>query len=377
MVSKYRFHFKSESIIPAAPIVESFPAPRKTGDAPLITFGNERYYLYTASAFRGKTRRRVFKNIANKLQAVRPEFRFSSADMRLMVIGGVKSSGRSEHLAPAKSEQVRKLRPDLEIYGMNDPTFMGGCLAAGLTTSIAPAPERADSDSTIPIIRRSLLTDRILQDIELSDKGSMEELSGLNHQRSKVEEAIKRLSRLERKGERSSREDRDYTQALATVSEVAGYQITTVDEAEVFIKQMKDRMKEEGHSDVSEANIQTAFPIPGQTPMRNEMYLNQISMEGAGLFLWGWHDAWCFDPAIGGMSARGAGGYLTSVYTVERQEGYEWIADCTLRIVPDTGIEFIGATGSNLLEAFELWRDIDITQYDFTFNALKTFIGEK
>jgi hypothetical protein len=378
MVEKHRLRLTSESIVNAAPIVESFPGPRRTGEPPLIVVGDEKHYMYTASAFRGKTRRRVFKNIVTKMRKIRPEVRFSSADVRLMMIGGVKASGRSDHLSPIKTEQVRELRPDLEIYGMNDPTFLGGCLLAGMMVSVAPIrTDRVDPDSTIPIIRRSLLNDAMLHDVPLSDDGSMQELSELNHQRSKVEAAIKVLARLERK-ERNARDDRVREQVLATLMEIAGRPIASADEAEHFLLEMREKMKQDGFSDVSEANIQTAATIPAGTPMRHLVHLHQISTLGAGLFLWGLHDAWCFDPMVGGMSARGAGGYLTMVYNVDRQEGYNWVHDCKIQVEPDLGVKFMSNHNNSLLQsAFEEWRKVDITKYDFSFDSLKTFIGAK
>lgn len=377
-VEKYRFRFTSEYIVNAAPIVESFPAPRRAGDPPLTVIGDEKHFLVTASALRGMTRRRVFKNIVNKLRRVNPNIKFNSADVRLMLIGGVKSSGRSEHLNPQKTARVRQMRPDLEIYGMNDPTFLGGCFECGMIVSILPMrTDRLDPDATIPIIRRTLLNDRILDDVELSDSGAMDELSQLNHVRSKVENALKKLARIERK-ERSAKDQREYEQALAAINEFTETPVANAEEATIFLNAMKEKMKQEGFSDVSEANLQLAATIPAGTQMRHLFHLNQISLRGAGLFLSGWHDAWCFDPAIGGMAARGAGGYITFVYTVERQEGYDWVPDCTVRIEPDVGVTFSNDRHSVLRLAFEEWAKVDITQYDFTFAALKAFVaGEK
>jgi hypothetical protein len=311
------------------------------------------------------------------LQKIDPKARVSSQDMRLMTIGGVKASGRTDHLSPAKTERLREMRPDLEIFGMNDPTFMGGCLAAGLFTSISPiSTDRIDPDSTIPMIRRSLLNDSILQGIELSDEGSMQELSELNHTRSVLEATIKRLTRLEKK-DRTGKEQRDVETSLETLSKLTGTPITNSDDAEIALTALKEQMKQSGYSDVSEANIQTVATIPAATPMRHLMYLNYISPLGAGLFMWGMHDAWCFDPAIGGMAARGAGGYLSCVYNVERQVGYTWEPDCKITLKPDTGVQFISNTESRLQSAFEAWREVDITRYDWSFKALKDFVGEK
>jgi hypothetical protein len=380
MTEYTRYRFKSTSIVCAAPVVMSYPQPRRPGEAPVMEFGGQKHYMISSSSFRGKIRRYVFKNIFNKLRAVNPEISFSSADARLMVLGGVKGSGKTDHLSPQKALEVRRRRPDLEIFGGNDPSFISGCLQSGMTMSVQPAPERVDPDTTIPIVRRTLLTDSILSEVKISDAGSMDELQELNQQRAKLTDAINKLKRLERKA-RTPREQRDFEGHWALVSGMMGRPVTDIGEAEQFLSNMRESMKAEGHSDVSERNVQFAPTIPGGSELQQVMYLNYISELGAGLFLWGWHDAYVFDPTIGGLASRGAGGYLTSVYAVERQEGYNWVPDCTLRVEPDVGLSFHAGVQpleqSKLKQSFDAWRDVDISGYDFTFNGLKAFIAEK
>lgn len=377
-----RWRIISQSIRTTEPTAISFPHPRKPGEPPLIMCGGSPHYMITASSFRGKLRRWGMKRVINMMQAVDPDCRITSADLRSMVLGGVKGSGKTDYLTPEQAVEVRRRRPDIEVFGINDPTFMEGCLDVGMFTSSDPAPNIHAPETSFPIVRRTLLTDPILKDIGhlITDLDSMNTLRESNRKRSQLTDALEKVRRLSRKKTLGQREKNEHDLLMKKIATLIGKEEATPEEAESFLETFRQTMRAEGQSDVSEANIQTVYAIPPGTEMRQHIHLNWVSNMGMGYFLNCWDDAWKFDPAIGGLAARGAGGYLHATYRVDRQNADgDWIEDCGLSVVPDIGVTFTGSNediqNSQALTAFEAWQNADISQYDFSFEALKNYIS--
>jgi len=136
-------------------------------------------------------------------------------------------------------------------------------------------------------------------------------------------------------------------------------------------------MREGGHSDVSDANLQSIAVIPAGVIFDHKFYLPNITRAGAGLLLTAWHNNMIINPVIGGLAARGCGGYITATYKVQRRVDLTWIDDCTVTSTPDTGLTFTNDSDSEVRRLLDEWEGVDIRQFEFAYGALlKVIRGE-
>ena len=382
---KLRFAFDGVAV-PEAPIHLSFPDPRDKGEPSCIISHGTRRYMVTATTLRGGYRRYAAKNIlAMRRRQENTPVSFTSETARVLLIGGVKGSGDSAHLTPEQLQQIRTNNPLLDVFGMGDPVMFGGTLFMGFMISDQEIHTKAqydkvtvDPETTLPIIRRSLLTDPTLSMSDISDPETMMGDAAANRRRSQITTAVKLWERLSRKQTRntlSTREAKQVADAKETIKRETDQEFETADEARHHLDTVVlVQMRAEGRKDVSEQNIQSTAFIPAGVQFSHKMELHNTTRPGVGLFLHAMHDKYCFNPIIGGLAARGCGGYPTFTYNVRRQEGYTWHNDCTLVIRPNTGLEFSNDRDSVLKQAFDEWESIDIKKYHFDYDYLKGII---
>lgn len=383
-----RFMFEGE-IMPSAPVHLSFPDRGDKSEPPTIIMNGTKHYMITGTSVRGGLRRYGAKNILRKQRQQHNDgtMAFTSETARVLMIGGVKGSDDSAHLTPVQIQKIREKNPQLDVFGMGDPLMMRGTFLCGFVVSDDEVHRRVafgdreviEPATTLPIVRRSLLRDGSLNLGDIADPETMMDDAKANRRRSQITNAIKVWNQKDRKkGRRETLTARDLsqiTEAKEVLKRETDQTFETVADAQHYLDTVVlPAMRAAGQKDVSEQNLQSVSFIPAGTLMRHRMELHHTTRAGVGLFLWALHDKYVFEPTIGGMSARGCGGYLSSTYTVRRQEGYEWVNDCTLMVEPDHGISFENADNSELRKCFEEWDNADIRQYNFDFDYLRRLI---
>jgi hypothetical protein len=225
-----------------------------------------------------------------------------------------------------------------------------------------------------------LLRDGSLDLGDIADPDTMMDDAKANRKRSQIATAIKQWSRLERKqAKKEQLTNRDLaaiTDAQDTLKRETGLDFETAVDAQHHLDTVVlPAMRAAGQKDVSEQNLQSVSFIPAGTLLRHRMELHHTTRAGVGLFIWALHDKYVFNPIIGGMSARGCGGYCTSRYTVRRQDGYEWINDCTMIVEPDVGVKFENDRNSELRKCYEEWAAANVNNYNFDFEYLRKLIS--
>lgn len=289
-----------------------------------------------------------------------------------MISGGVKGSDASVHLNPRQAETIRAMRPDLDAMGMSDPVFFEGRLNMGHMLSQQPAlyeNGKPAFGTVLPIVRRALVNDALITPDFVSDPEKLSEYAAMNRDRSKLETAIKLLRRLETRASRGENEDA-YRNALDDLGAEFGIPFANVAEVETYLAQFKTTMKEGGHSDVSDANLQSVAVIPAGVTFDHKIYLPNITRAAAGLLLTAWHNKQVINPVIGGLSARGCGGYITATYKVQRRVGMAWVDDCIMTSEPDIGFTFADDRHSEVRRLMDEWASAPPSQFNFTHSAL-------
>lgn len=366
-MEKHRFLFESSSIVNNSPVSLSFQN-KDSKIPPTIQQGGKEVYMITASSVRGALRRRVFFNHFFRVAKMNPGFQVSSEDYRLFTLGGVRGSGAAPQPNPLIVEEVRQRFPLLSVFGFNTPFFMGGHLAMGMMTGEQPVLKY----ETLPIIRRSMLTDRSLPPQTINDWDRANADQQANRLRSQADRTMKEMER------QAKRRGGDVTKLLASASEQFGQPFADVESFKTFVAELKAKMVSAGQADVSEANLQEAGIIPPGQSMRHMIDLGQaagLSPVAIGMFLAGWHDRYKIDPVTGGLASRGCGGYLQGQYTVKRYnpETEQYEADCTLVQIPYEGIRIEG-NHSRLADCWQEWDESDPMQYSLAWTDLRDFV---
>jgi hypothetical protein len=383
-----RFAFDGE-VIPTAPIHLSFPDRGDKSEPPMIIMNGTKHYMVTGTSVRGGLRRYAAKNILRKQRQQHNDgsIAFTSETARVLMIGGVKGSDDSAHLTPLQIQKIREKNPQLDVFGMGDPLMMRGTFLCGFMVSdeevyrrIHFNAEAVEPATTLPIIRRSLLRDGSLSVGDIADPETMMDDAKANRRRSQIANAIKTWGRLDRKQSKreqlTTRDMTNLTEAKDILKRETGEDFKTVADAQHHLETVViPAMRAAGQKDVSEQNLQSVSFIPAGTVLRHRMELHHTTRAGVGLFLWAWHDKYMFDPVIGGMAARGCGGYCTMRYLVRRQHGYDWVNDCTMIVEPDKGVTFENADNSELKACFQEWQSADIRKYSFDFEYLRKLIA--
>ena len=383
-----RFAFDGE-VVPTAPIHLSFPDRGDKSEPPMIIMNGAKHYMVTGTSVRGGLRRQAAKNILNKQRKQRNDNRiaFTSETARVLMIGGVKGSDDSAHLTPQLIQRIREKNPQLDLFGMGDPLMMRGTLLCGFMVSdeevfrrLYGNSEGIEPTTTLPIVRRSLLRDGSLELGDIADPETMMDDAKANRRRSQITTAIKQWTRLERKQAKkeqlTARELAAITEAKETLKRETEIDFETVADAQHHLDSVVlPAMRAAGQKDVSEQNLQSVSFIPAGMMLRHRMELYHSTRAAVGLFIWALHDKYVFNPVIGGMSARGCGGYCSSRYTVRRQNGYEWVNDCTLVIEPDVGVKFENDRNSELRKCYEEWDSANVNNYNFDFEYLRKLIA--
>jgi hypothetical protein len=184
-----------------------------------------------------------------------------------------------------------------------------------------------------------------------------------------LENAIKVLRRIEGRPGIAS-EDTSYRTVLDEIGTEIGIKFTNSAEVISYFNQFKNTMKEGGHSDVSDANLQSTGVIPAGVTFDHKFALPNITRAGAGLLLTAWHHKMILNPVIGGLAARGCGGYITSIYKVQRRVGFTWVDDCTMTSAPDVGLTFSDDRQSEVRRVIDEWAATNASQFDFSYEAL-------
>jgi hypothetical protein len=367
-MQKHRFLFESLEIVNNNPVSLSFQ--NKDGKIPpTIQQSGKEVYMITASSLRGGLRRRVFLNHYFRVAKAQPGFQVSSEDYRLFCLGGVRGSGAAPQPNPLVVQEVRQRFPLLSIFGFNTPFFMAGHLAMGIMTSEQPVTKY----ETLPIIRRSMLTDRSVPPQSINDWGRADADQQANRYRSQAERVLKDMER------QAKRRGGDVSKLLTAASEQFGQQFADVEAFKAFVSEIKTKMVSAGQADVSEANLQEVGIIPPGESMRHMIDLGQaagLSSMAVGMFLAGWHDKYKIDPVTGGLASRGCGGYLRASYVVKRynadKEEYE--PDCTLTQVPYEGIRIEG-NHATLKDCWNEWIEADPMQFSLSWADLRDFVA--
>lgn len=367
--------FEGTGVNDAQISISSPDQPR--GEPPIVISHGLKKYKVSASTLRGRLRRQVAVEIWEKLRASDPDFKYTVDEARLAISGGVKGSDASVHLSPRQAETIRAMRPDLDTFGMSDPVFFGGRLNMGhmisqqqaLYENGKPAPS-----TILPIVRRALVNDSLVTPDFVSNPERLTEYAAMNRDRSKLEMAIKSLRRLETRASRTEKEDATYTATLQEVSREIGIPFANSSEVEGYLSQFKTTMREGGHSDVSDANLQSIAVIPAGVIFDHKFYLPNITRAGAGLFLTAWHNNMIANPVIGGLAARGCGGYITATYKVQRRVGGEWQDDCTVTSTPDVGFTYSNDANSEMRRLIDEWGSADNRRFQFSYAALLNVI---
>lgn len=383
---KYRFLFKGESIISTAPLHISYPSPRNDKSMPsYVIVGNQPYYAYMASAPRAGIRRQAAKHVVGRLRKFDPNAALTAEDARLLMIGGVKDSGtQGGYPTPQQLEMIRKRFPILDMFGMGDPLMFGGTLYMGIMTSVeaialthaAYGKPIVDPGTTIPIVRRALIQDPTIINF-ISDPDTLQEDATANRQRSQIKTAIDTWKKIARKrGNLLTRDNTAMVEARQLLASESGQTFAAVEAAEVWFDQYKQDMQSGGRKTVSEQNIQSTAFIPAQTSFNHIFEFHYSTAAAIGLFMAAWHDKYLFDPSIGGLVARGCGGYLNMRYAVSRQlDDGSLVDDCVIEIKPNIGIKFVSNKNSLLRELWDAWMTGDIRDYAYDFKSLMKIIA--
>ena len=359
----------------------SISSPDQPRNEPPMTISyGVRKYKVASSTLRGRWRRQIAVEVYDKLREIDPNFKYTVDEARLAISGGVKGSDASVHLNPRQTETIRAMRPDLDALGMSDPVFFGGRLNMGHMISQQPAlyENGKPAPSTIlPIVRRALVNDTLVTTDFVSDLEKLTEYAAMNRERSKLEATIKTLRRLEGRATRTPKEEATYRTTLDELGAEIGIPFANAGEVDGYLSQFKTTMREGGHSDVSDANLQSIAVIPAGVIFDHKFYLPNITRAGAGLLLTEWHNNMIINPVIGGLAARGCGGYITATYKVQRRVDLTWIDDCTVTSTPDTGLTFTNDSDSEVRRLLDEWEGVDIRQFEFAYGALlKVIRGE-
>ena len=387
MKNNPRFWFQAQKVVATAPVFVSYPDPRPSGLPSCIYHYGDIYYAIMATLLRGGGRRACVKIIFNALQQRNPGFKFDSKTARLGILGGVKGTEQAKYLDPQTLQEIRELFVLLDVYGAGDPIMFGGTLGMGIMISKTPILKSATTDygkmiveatTTLPIIRRTILSDSTLSSADISDPEVLLEDADVNRRRSRLENAVKLWLKLERKHIKnglSPREDRQLQDAKDLLSTEAGQQLISHDDAQTFVDTMKRDMEKAGKKTVSEGIPHSMPFIPAGTEFNHEFHLFHTTTMGSGLFMAGWNYKYLFNPIFGGMFARGGGGFLECEYNVLRQlDDGQWVSDCTVIAKPNFGVKIENGANSALQDAWKQWREADITKFKFSFAELNRIV---
>lgn len=387
-----RIKFESNDIRNRLPYATSYPDLPK-GDVPCINLGDNYHYMITGTSTKGGMRRSAAKVIMAAMRKVNPDYKMDSDTARLAMIGGVKGSGEAAHPNPKILQEVRRRNPLLELHGSGAPAMTSGCGIFGIMISQTTIHGDAthfgkvvfDKATRLPVIRRSLLNDPSISITDdISDPDKMMDDADLNRRRSKANKAIEVWKKMNNKSRRGDSLQKREQTALdnAKVELESEFKTTfeTPEQAEAAYADMIKTMTASGTSDVSEANLHSFVFVPPDTVWNHKMELMHPSKIAIGLFMEAWNHKTRFHPYIGGNSARGCGGFLEGTYTVQRQEGdLEWIDDCIVSVTPDRGLglsQLSNSSPSVIKEAWDEWKQFDITQCEFDFKEIDRILRE-
>jgi hypothetical protein len=380
MNKRYRVFFVSDNMTNTVPFHLS-KNNRDKADPPSTTFFGEERYDVSSTTTRAGIRRHGLRDAVNKRRKTSPKYQIDSETLRIFGIGGVKGKDASIVPTPQQIQTVREKAPLLEVFGMGDPFMFGGTLFMGAMISknavVRGKDGKPDPMTTIPFVRRSLLTDNTFSLDEISDPQTMKDQAIFNRKRSQIEQAIDTW----RKAETNKRKAapvmaREIDKQKVILLQETGKEFRTPDDAKTELDRIEAEGTALGFKTVSELMPLVIAVAPAGTPFDHRIVLNNTSLIGIGAFMSAWSNKNLFDPIMGGNAARGAGGLFRGSYDVFVQDDDgKMIPDCRIHINPYEPITIDNVVGDILTTAMKAWAEADITEYCYTFKDLMKLIS--
>lgn len=344
----------------------------------VMPWGNSEYWYIRGPSVRGCWRDTCGLHVHQRMRRINPSHKLSTATGRMLSLGGVKSTGPSRILTPILMEQAKMMNPVIEMFGCSDPTFTNSCTVVSHMQSVDPIDRsKPHLGNLLQVVRRTLSRGPFSLE-DFSDPEKIGEFNEVNRYRSQLEALGKTIVHLESILARrvDAKLERQLATAYADLAKLTKQTFTTAADVMEFVDSEKEAIRAAGHSTVSEQTIPIGQEvIPSGTLMNHSVHLLGASRLGCGLVMEGISQRSFLRPFVGGRVAQGAGGYLTSTYTVKRVVDDEWVDDCTIELIPEQRIKFHGAEHSVLKSCWEEWRDCDITQFDFTYEGMSRLVN--
>jgi hypothetical protein len=363
----------SIDIHPLSPVQITLPSlgSRKVSGqpafAPTIMIFNgdsyQRHFMIPASTDRGGFRRASGRDIMDHVVAMDYD------TVYFLLIGGVKGGDKNKIVNPAVQEQWREQNPFISVWGAGNP-FIGGKIYVGHIIATYPIDNERFS-TTLPSVRRDPLKDgdypvRNLPEAD-QDKFTLQQKIVANRAPLKAAnaeiETIEKARKVEASDKAAQVADR-----LAKLNKELGRK----DDHPEYIRdvaamraELNDLTKKLKDANLSEVAVQLPLAgyqyIPPNTPMRQKIFLNDVTELEAGLVVEAFQRH-TEKPYIGGKKSHGNGlVYRQYAVRVLTQDGYQ--DDGILTVTPFEGVTLEGSTV--LHDAWTAWKTADKSKFNF------------